>query len=180
MRVMQGYAITLYDVAWSPDGTQLASAGSDTLVTIWESDGKTPPRLLRGHSWMAYGVAWSSDGRLLASSGLDNAVQVWDATTEAACRPYGTPTTSIPPFRRRVESRWQVLAGGSYQQEVQVWEVRTGTRRWVGRGQRTTIRRVAWSPDGHAWPVVATMAASSCGGFRRKQQAACKGIVAWS
>src|SRR5205085_10123973 len=63
-------------------GSRLASAGSDTLVTIWESDGRTPPRLLRGHSWIAYGVAWSSDGRLLASSGLDNAIQVWDATTD--------------------------------------------------------------------------------------------------
>src|SRR5258708_5569019 len=34
--IMQGYAVSLYEVAWSPDGTQLASAGSNTLVTIWE------------------------------------------------------------------------------------------------------------------------------------------------
>ncbi|MFL5658698.1 MAG: WD40 repeat domain-containing protein, partial [Ktedonobacteraceae bacterium] len=40
------------------------------------------------------------------------------------------------------------LASGSYQQGVQVWEVTTGTRRWVGRAQPTRIRCVAWSPDG--------------------------------
>src|SRR5215831_10748100 len=40
------------------------------------------------------------------------------------------------------------LAGGSFQREMQVWDVSTGTRRWVGHGQPTTIRRVAWSPDG--------------------------------
>ena len=148
-RVNQGYAVTLYDVAWNPGGTRLASAGSDTLVTIWESDGRTPPRLLRGHSWIAYGVAWSSDGRLLASSGLDNAIQVWDATTEAGVqtlRDPNHPDTSFFGIEWSPDGRF--LAAGSYQQEVQVWEVSTGTRRWVGRGQPTTIRRVAWSPDG--------------------------------
>jgi len=39
------------------------------------------------------------------------------------------------------------LAIGSYQQGVQVWDVTTGTCRWIGRGQQTRIRRVAWSPD---------------------------------
>jgi len=31
---MQGYALALNDLAWSPDSTKLASAGSDSLVTI--------------------------------------------------------------------------------------------------------------------------------------------------
>jgi WD40 repeat protein/transcriptional regulator with XRE-family HTH domain len=148
-RVIQGYAVTLYDVAWSPDGSRLASAGSDTLVTVWERDGMTPPRLLRGHSWIAYGVAWSSDGRRLASSGLDNAIQVWDATTGALVQTLRDPghlDTSFFGIEWSPDSRF--LAGGSYQREMQVWEVSTGTRRWVGRGQPTTIRRVAWSPDG--------------------------------
>jgi WD40 repeat protein/transcriptional regulator with XRE-family HTH domain len=148
-RVIQGYAVTLYDVAWNPGGSRLASAGSDTLVTIWESDGRTPPRLLHGHSWIAYGVAWSSNGRWLSSSGLDNAVQVWDATTEAGVQTLHDPDhpdTSFFGVEWSPDGRF--LAGGSYQQEVQVWEVSTGTRRWVGRGQPTTIRRVAWSPEG--------------------------------
>ncbi len=172
VRVMQGYAVTLYDVAWSPDGTQLASAGSDTLVTIWESDGKTPPRLLRGHSWMAYGVAWSSDGRLLASSGLDNAVQVWDATTEAIVQTLCNPNhvdTSFFGVEWSPDGRF--LAGGSYQQEVQVWEANTGTRQWVGHGQPTTIRRVAWSPDGTRL--------ASCGGGQWQWRTFRLGCAQW-
>ncbi len=149
VHIMQGYAVTLYDVAWSPDGTQLASAGSDRLVTIWDSVGRTLPRLLHGHSWIVYGVAWSSDGRLLASSGLDNTIRVWDATTEACVQILRDPDHLDTSF---FSVEWspdgKFLSCGSYQHEVQVWEVTTGTRRWVGRGQPTTIRRVAWSPDG--------------------------------
>ena len=58
VRIMQGYAVSLYDVAWSPDGpssspyylsprqgggSRLASAGTDTLVTIWEVKAKRHP-----------------------------------------------------------------------------------------------------------------------------------------
>src|SRR5437763_2874144 len=78
---MHVYAVSHYDFALSPDGTRLASAGSNTLVTIWEVEGLTPPRLLRGHRSLVFGVAWSPDARFLASSGLDNAVRLWDATT---------------------------------------------------------------------------------------------------
>jgi len=81
---MQGYTACLYDLDWSPDGTRLASAGSDTLVTLWEvagRGGETLPRVLRGHRWSVYGVGWSPDGSRLASSGWDNAIRLWDPAT---------------------------------------------------------------------------------------------------
>jgi WD40 repeat protein len=74
---------------------------------------------------------------------------MWDATTEAAVqtlRDPDHPDTSFFGIEWSPDGRF--LASGSYQQEVQVWEVSTGTRRWVGHGQPTTIRRVEWSPDG--------------------------------
>jgi len=80
---------------------------------------------------------------------LDNAIQVWDATTEASIQTLHDPDhfdTSF--FGIEWSPDGKLLAAGSYQQEVQVWDVSTGTRLWVGHGQPTTIRRVAWSPDG--------------------------------
>src|SRR5437763_17047475 len=78
---MQGYAFSLYDVAWSPDGTQLVSGGTDTLVTLWDVADRTPLKVLRGHRWVVQGVVWSPDGRFLASSGRDNAIRLWDPAT---------------------------------------------------------------------------------------------------
>ena len=80
VRIMQGYAVALYSVAWNPAGTHLATAGSDRLVIIWDATNQTPPKVFHGHRWTVFGVAWSPDGRWLASSGRDNAIRLWDPT----------------------------------------------------------------------------------------------------
>ncbi|TMD60361.1 MAG: hypothetical protein E6I97_27985, partial [Chloroflexi bacterium] len=41
-----------------------------------------------------------------------------------------------------------LLASGTYQHGVQVWEMTALSRRWVGHAGLTFVRRVAWSPDG--------------------------------
>src|SRR2546428_13568654 len=93
---MQGYTLPLYDLAWSPDGpssspyylsprqgggSQLASAGADSLVTLWEVESSTAPRVLRGHRESVHGVAWSPDGHLLASGTLLQGGVMWNVTT---------------------------------------------------------------------------------------------------
>ena len=159
-QALSGQSGPVFALAWSPDGSllasggvdggiRLASAGSNTLVTIWDLDGLTPPRLLRGHRSLVFGVAWSPDGRFLASSGLDNAVRLWDATTGEARQILRDPDHVNTLFYGVAWSPdGKFLASASYHQGMHVWEVTTGTRRWVGRAQPTRIRRVAWSPDG--------------------------------
>lgn len=78
----------LFDLDWSPDGTQVVSVGTDALVTIWDvtsqGDGGTPSRVLCGHSWIVSGVGWSPDGNYLASSGWDYVINLWDPASEAS------------------------------------------------------------------------------------------------
>jgi WD40 repeat protein len=81
VRVMQGYPSALFDVDWSPDGTQLVSSGSDALVTIYDVAGRIPPQVLRGHSGVVCGVGWSSDGRRLVSTEWENPLRMWDPTS---------------------------------------------------------------------------------------------------
>jgi WD40 repeat protein len=147
--LMQSYAVSLYDIDWSPTGTWLASAGSDLLVTIWDSAGKRQPMLLDGHRLIVNGVAWSPDGRLLASCGWDNAIRVWDATTGAGVQILRDPDHVDTLFYCVAWSPdGQSLASASLE-GVHMWEVTTGNRRWVGRTDTPfRIRQVKWSPDG--------------------------------
>src|SRR5271157_2201030 len=65
-------------VAWSPDGTRIASGEHDSTVQIWDT--RTGKRLLtyQGHSNQVLALAWSPDGTRIASGSFDNTVQVWD------------------------------------------------------------------------------------------------------
>ena len=148
LRMIEGYAASLFDLDWSPDGRFLASGGADTLVTLWDGASATAPRVLRGHRWIVQGVAWSPDGRLLASGGYDG-IGVWDTATGVRLEVLQAPDAVDTIF---LGVAWSpdghLLACGSYLRGVQVWEMTARTRRWVGRTQPTLIRRVAWSPDG--------------------------------
>ncbi len=47
VRVMQGYAVSLYDLDWSPDGSRLASCGDDGAIMLWDLQGGEHLRTLR-------------------------------------------------------------------------------------------------------------------------------------
>lgn len=88
-RASEGYDTT---VAWSPDGTRIASAGIDGNIQIWDASngghiltysGHTPVgiQLWGGVYAFPSHVAWSPDGKRLASSDDAHALKIWDAAT---------------------------------------------------------------------------------------------------
>jgi len=72
----------VHGVAFSADGGQLASAGGDGDVRIWNSrTGEEVKRLPAAHSDAVVAVAFHPYGRHLATAGADRLVKVWDLTT---------------------------------------------------------------------------------------------------
>src|SRR5262249_51716018 len=66
--------------AYSPDGKQIASAGDDSVVRLWDVKTLRQVAVLRGHSGNVYAVAYAKDGKTLASAGADGTVRLWDLT----------------------------------------------------------------------------------------------------
>ena len=66
-------------VAFSPDGTRLATASDDGRLRIWHlSSPEMDPKILEGHEGTDVAVAFSKDGTRLVSVGSDSVARVWN------------------------------------------------------------------------------------------------------
>jgi WD40 repeat protein len=73
---LDDYAI---DLAWSPDGTQLAAASSAGAIGLHATADGARRHVLPGHDDGTNALAFQPGTALLASGGQDGAVKLWDA-----------------------------------------------------------------------------------------------------
>ncbi|QBD81443.1 hypothetical protein EPA93_37915 [Ktedonosporobacter rubrisoli] len=66
-------------LAWSPQGTRLASTTGAGLVQVWDATFGNLLYSYSGHAKQVNDLAWSLNGTRLASGCADGTVQVWDA-----------------------------------------------------------------------------------------------------
>jgi len=137
-------------VAFSPDGTRLASGSDDDgTVRLWDArTGEALGEPWRGHENLVSSVAFSPDGTRLASGSYDGTVRLWDARTgKALGEPWrgherGVSSVTFSPDGTR-------LASGSNDGTVRLWDARMGEalgEPW--RGHERGVSSVAFSPDG--------------------------------
>jgi WD40 repeat protein len=133
-------------VAFSPDGTRLASASQDGTVRICDATTGKELLSLTGHTDWVSCVAYSPDGRWLASSSYDRSVKVWDAATGKQIHDFKGHS---PIFQRVAFSPdGRRLAAGDANQSVKVWDVWTGQEVLTLQGHTNYVTSVAFSPDG--------------------------------
>jgi WD40 repeat protein len=68
-------------IAFSRDGTLLASGGTDRFVKVHAVADGRHVKSFEGHTGHVLGVAWQANGRRLSSAGADNAIKVWDVVS---------------------------------------------------------------------------------------------------
>lgn len=153
--VLQGHTGDVNGIAFSPDGTMLASGSSDDTVILWDMETGERLRTLRGHDFPGgdvFSVTWSPDGTLLASGSDDKTVIVWDVGT-------GEPLRTLQGHTERVTSvAWSpdgvTLASGANDNSVILWDGQTGTQLSTLGGHVNPdvvvirVLSLAWSHDG--------------------------------
>ncbi len=69
-----------FDVCFSPDGTQLATAGADGVVRIFETESWKLKRTILRHKKAVQRIAFHPDGSRLATAGRDGRLCVFDVS----------------------------------------------------------------------------------------------------
>jgi hypothetical protein len=133
-------------VAYSPDGTQLASASGDRTIKLWDTHGDAPLGTLRGHTDFVRSVVYSPDGSRLASASVDNTIKLWDGRS-------GTAIATLHGHAGRVTTvsfspDGKQLASASWDSTVKLWDARSGALLATLRGHTGGVHSVAYSPDG--------------------------------
>ena len=83
IRTLEGHSAPVHWLAWSADGTRLASASLDGTIRLWDAESGQTLHTLSGHTDWVLSVAWSPDGTALVSAGTDGTVRLWDAESGA-------------------------------------------------------------------------------------------------
>src|SRR5262249_62081381 len=76
----EGHTLGLESVVCNPRRAELASAGWDGTVKVWDTGGKLL-RTMAGNHGPLCGLAYSHDGRHLAAGGQAGRVTMWDTAT---------------------------------------------------------------------------------------------------
>ena len=77
VRTLQGHSQTILTLAFSPDGSMLASGSEDNTARLWNVADGQKIATLKEHSHDVRSVAFSPDGEWLASGSLDDTVKLW-------------------------------------------------------------------------------------------------------
>ncbi len=78
-----GHTAAVWCLAFSSDGTMLASASKDMSVSLWDVRTGAARAALEGHQGGVNNVVFSPDGAMLASGAYDSTVRLWSVATGA-------------------------------------------------------------------------------------------------
>ena len=152
---LTGHTDRVWSIAFSPNGSLLASGSWDGTVRLWRMtpSGGEVMSILPGHSDWVLSVAFSPDGSILASSSTrDDKIWLWrvaDGELISTLTEYELLDHTLGIASLTFSPDGQILASGSWDHGVRLWRVADGEliSKLTGEGP-SWVNSVTFSPNG--------------------------------
>ncbi|KAJ1551779.1 POC1 centriolar protein A [Nowakowskiella sp. JEL0078] len=145
LSTFEGHTSQVKGVAFSPDGTLVASASFDETIKIWSVETGEMLKSLKGHTSYITSVAFSADGLNLVSTSRDETVRIWSVTGEELKTFKGhTGWVNSAAF----SPDGQLIASASDDESIRLWSVVSGHQVKSLIGHSRQIKSVAFSGNG--------------------------------
>ncbi len=145
-RSSSGHGNEVVSVAFSSDGSRLATASSDRTAKIWDATSGEQLHTLRGRTSKVMGVAFSPDGKRVATTSADGTTTMWDAGSgeELFNLPgHGTEASAVAFSHDGTR-----LATAGQDGTVKVWDAGSGKDLVTLAGHTGMVCAVVFSQDG--------------------------------
>jgi WD40 repeat protein len=136
-------APAVVSLTFSPDGKLLASGCKDDCVRIWDVQEKKLHTTFTGHRRWGNAVAACPAALLMAVAGADGRIQLNDRQKG----PHELRAHDKPIFALAVTADGKLLASGSEDRTIKLWDVATSRERRTLTGHTGAVRALAFSPD---------------------------------
>ncbi len=148
--ILRGHESFVYDVAFHPDGEHVASVAWDGTVRSWHATtGRQEGLQKQGENSILTSVAYSPDGRQLISVERNDGVWLWDVHTGKPKHVWrGAMGYWQADSRAVLNPKGTMVAAGSLQGPVRLWDVETGRLLAELKGHESCCMDVAFNPDG--------------------------------
>ena len=137
---------SIFDLAYSPDGSRIASASLDQTIGLWHGATLQLVALLRGHTGKVLFVKFTPDSKRLLSMSDDQSIWLWDAAR-------GDPVAVLHGHTGRINfftlsPDGNTLASTSADGTVRLWDLKKTEARGGVRGHTSYVYDASFSPDG--------------------------------
>jgi len=148
----QGPRAHITDVAFSPNGTMLATTSADGRLMVWDVSTGNLVAGMSGHG-AASGPSFSGDGSIVAGAwSKGETVKILDLSTRRVIRTLrgllGAAHTAFDPYARRIAVATENFDCNAQRWKILVIDLETGGRVVLPGSEPCGAPFVTWSPDG--------------------------------
>ena len=141
-------------IAFSPDGTTIASCATDKSIRFWDVENGTHLRKLDTDEYFTRDIAFSPDGQTITGMGF-RIIHQWNVETGEELQTVPIPGDLGRRYSLALSSDGTLAAMGFGDGTVRVWDMANRTQLRLLKGHTSWINNIVFSPDGR------TLASSS-------------------